>query len=698
MYAGRVVEEARGRGALPPPAASLHPRLLDSLPAPGRGAAGTSCADPRRAARPARAARRLRLRARAARWPATRCRREVPALEPLPRGGGAPDRLARRAARGLLREARARRRGGRGVSAPLLEVRDLRVHFPPPLGRAAGRRCAPSTASASTLERGDGAGPGGRVGLRQVDRRARSGRPRASGRIGSIRLAGQELDRTCAGRRLRRGPPARCRCIFQDPYSSLDPRQTVRQILTEPLACTASEAAASAWRRAVALLDAVGLRPGHLDRYPHEFSGGQRQRIAIARALALEPELLVWTSRPARSTCRCAPRSCSCWPSCASASGSALLFITHDLALVRHLCERVAVMYLGRLCELGPRERGLRRAAPPLHAGAARRGARARPGPGARAGRARSPLGEVPSPSAPAAGLPLPPALRRARARPGRALRARGAALCTPAGAARDARRLPPVPAGGQGVMIEVVDRHQALRDDRRRRPRLASRSARARWSASSDPTGRARPRCCACSRPTSRPTRATCASPATTRGDAPLEVRAAIGALTEHNALYEDMRVDRWLDFAGRARGLHGSALVERKPGSSSAAGSQAVLSAPHPGVLQGLPPAHRPGRGAAPRPAGAGARRADPRARSAAGGRLPRLRARAGPRPRDPVLEPHRGRGRRDLRAPAGDPPRADWWPTRRVAELRARAEAAGHTLEAEVLQRIRDAEVAP
>ena len=150
--------------------------------------------------------------------------------------------------------------------------------------------------------------------------------------------------------RLRR----RMQIIFQDPYSSLDPRMTVAQIVTEPLLAGLRPARAARREAARALLEKVGLRPGDLEKYPHEFSGGQRQRIGIARALCVRPELIVADEPVSALDVSIQAQVINLLQDLQQEFGLSYIFISHDLSVVAHLCRRVAVMYLGSIVELAP--------------------------------------------------------------------------------------------------------------------------------------------------------------------------------------------------------------------------------------------------------------------------------------------------------------------------------------------------------
>ena len=175
---------------------------------------------------------------------------------------------------------------------------------------------------------------------------------------GSVRLRGQDLHRLprealCAARR-------DIQMVFQDPYGSLDPRQTVARIVAEPLAALDGAAAGTrADRRAQAAeaLVAVGLRASDLDKYPHEFSGGQRQRIAIARALITRPKLIVADEPVSALDVSVQAQVLNLMQDLQQQFGVAYLLISHDLAVVNHLCDEVVVLLEGRVVERGtPRQ------------------------------------------------------------------------------------------------------------------------------------------------------------------------------------------------------------------------------------------------------------------------------------------------------------------------------------------------------
>jgi oligopeptide/dipeptide ABC transporter ATP-binding protein len=146
----------------------------------------------------------------------------------------------------------------------------------------------------------------------------------------------------------------RVQVVFQDPYGSLNPRERIRDVLVRPMLLHRLCDAPGANRRAAALMERVGLSPAQLDRLPHQFSGGQRQRVAIARALSVGPELIVCDEPVSALDVSVQAQVVNLLQDLQRDSGVALVFISHDLAVVRHLAHHVAVMYAGRVVEAGP--------------------------------------------------------------------------------------------------------------------------------------------------------------------------------------------------------------------------------------------------------------------------------------------------------------------------------------------------------
>ena len=168
--------------------------------------------------------------------------------------------------------------------------------------------------------------------------------------------------------------------VFQDPYSSLNPRRTAGAIVGEPFAIHGLHPDRAERRHAVGeLLERVGLQPEHHNRYPHEFSGGQRQRIGIARALALRPKLLIADEPVSALDVTIQAQILELLRELQRELGLTLLLISHDLAVVRQMADRVAVMRAGKIVELAPNETLYSSPGAPLHARAARRRARRAP-------------------------------------------------------------------------------------------------------------------------------------------------------------------------------------------------------------------------------------------------------------------------------------------------------------------------------
>lgn len=180
---------------------------------------------------------------------------------------------------------------------------------------------------------------------------------------GTVKILGQALHSlTPAALRAARRD---FQMVFQDPYGSLDPRQTVERIVTEPLAVLGATAASDLRGRAQEVLTSVGLRSNDLDKYPHEFSGGQRQRVAIARALITRPRLIVADEPVSALDVSVQAQVLNLMQDLSQQFGVTYLLISHDLAVVDHLCEDVAVIYQGRIVEQGACDTLFREAAHP---------------------------------------------------------------------------------------------------------------------------------------------------------------------------------------------------------------------------------------------------------------------------------------------------------------------------------------------
>ena len=231
----------------------------------------------------------------------------------------------------------------------LLEVRDLVKHF------TVGRGIVRAVEGVSfSIERGETLGLVGESGCGKTTTGRcilQLERPTS----GTVRFEGREL--TTLNQTELRAVRRKMQVIFQDPYSSLNPRMTVGQIIAEPIAVhNVVSGAAARGARVKDLLNRVGLLSQHANRYPHEMSGGQRQRVGIARALAMEPSLIVCDEPVSALDVSIQAQIINLLEDLQAEFGLTYLFIAHDLAVVRHISDRVIVMYLGKIAEMADRK------------------------------------------------------------------------------------------------------------------------------------------------------------------------------------------------------------------------------------------------------------------------------------------------------------------------------------------------------
>jgi peptide/nickel transport system ATP-binding protein len=241
-------------------------------------------------------------------------------------------------------------------AAPLLEVNDLHMHFPIRRGfmrRVVGHVRAVSGVSFSILpgetlglvgESGCGKTTAGRCILRAYTP--------TSGQILYHQPNGQQVDLAPLSAQALKPYRRQIRMIFQDPYSSLNPRMTVLELVSEPMRINGARAGSEIQDRVALLLRKVGLRPEYMRRYPHAFSGGERQRLGIARALALDPHLIVADEAVSALDVSVRAQILNLLQDLQEEMHLTYLFVSHDLSVIEYLCDRVAVMYVGKIVEL----------------------------------------------------------------------------------------------------------------------------------------------------------------------------------------------------------------------------------------------------------------------------------------------------------------------------------------------------------
>ena len=365
MYAGEVVEEGPTEQVLADPRHPYTWALINAVPRIDRHLPGTrrlttiEGAPPDPLAIPTGCRFAVRCPFRIAKCD------EHPALRDLPPGRKArcwvtqsgeslPPPVTAQAAAGVISPAADPPETA--ISEPLLKVRGLVKHFPLPRDGLFGSKKVVRAVDGVNLD----VAAGETVGVVGESGCGKSTFARLVVRIheptaGSIRFAGQEIAAASASaiRPLRR----RMQMVFQDPYASLNPRMTVSDIISEPIRFHGlADSPRTTAQRVEELLAAVGLNPKMAIRYPHEFSGGQRQRISIARALALQPDFIIADEPISSLDVNIQAQIINLLIDLQERFRLTYLFIAHDLAVVRHICDRIVVFYLGKVMEIAPAE------------------------------------------------------------------------------------------------------------------------------------------------------------------------------------------------------------------------------------------------------------------------------------------------------------------------------------------------------
>ena len=240
------------------------------------------------------------------------------------------------------------------MSDPILELRDVKTHFPVTQGFIFKRHLGTVKAVDGvnlTLGRGEVLGLVGESGCGKSTL-ARTIMRLVPTTAGSVVLEGKNL--TGADADTARELGRKMQMVFQDPYASLNPRLTIYATLAEPLLVHRMCPPADVPARVAELMEVVGLAPRFMQKYPHEFSGGQRQRIAIARALALQPRIIIADEPVSALDVSIQAQILNLLAELGRKMNHSLIFIAHDLSVVKHISDRIAVMYLGKIVELGP--------------------------------------------------------------------------------------------------------------------------------------------------------------------------------------------------------------------------------------------------------------------------------------------------------------------------------------------------------